>query len=415
MKIHPPAQCVYTSVTRIVIIICLVTIGIFLLPDRVSRAAATFTVNSLADTPDAAPGNGVCADAGGLCTLRAALQEANAFAGDDTINFSVTGAINLTGILPNITSNININGPGSGSLTVRRDTGGDYRIFFIDNRVVSISGMTITNGKTPDGAAGTGQEGGPGGGIRQSGGELTLNNVVIIGNRTGDGGSATNNNPGGRGGSGGGIEGSGVLTITNSQITNNITGNGATGFSGGSAGVGGGLFFGGSTLTMTNVDVNGNRTGNAGSSTGPGFGGNGGDGGGIYILQLTNMARLSGVNINNNIAGNGDEGGDGGGMLLVSGQMTMTDCNVNNNSTGEAGTIFGGQGGFGGGILSIGQITMSNCSVSGNTTKATALNNGTNGGHGGGIYNVNVMTITNSTISGNQASSQGGRRRRNLQ
>ena len=409
MKIIPPAQRVYTSVTRIVIIVSLILAGLFLLPDRVSRAAATFTVNSLADTPDATPGNGICADAGGACTFRAALQEANAFAGDDTINFSVTGTINLTGVLPNITSNININGPGSGSLTVRRDTGGDYRIFFTDNRIVSISGMTITNGKTPDGAAGSGQEAGPGGGIRQAGGELTLNDVIITGNRTGNGGTASSNNPGGRGGSGGGIDGSGVLTIRNSQITNNNTGNGATGFSGGGGGVGGGLFFGGSTLTMTNVDVNGNTTGNSGTSTGPGFGGNGGDGGGIYILQLTNMAHLSGVNINNNIAGNGSEGGDGGGMLLVSGQMTMTDCNVKNNSTGEAGTIFGGQGGFGGGIMSIGQITMSNCLVSGNSTKGTALNNGSNGGHGGGIYNLNVMTITNSTISGNQASAQGGR------
>jgi hypothetical protein len=68
------------------------------------------------------PGNGLCADAGGLCTLRAALQEANALAGDEIINFSVTGTINLTGALPDITSNMNIDGPGSASLTVRRDT-----------------------------------------------------------------------------------------------------------------------------------------------------------------------------------------------------------------------------------------------------------------------------------------------------
>ena len=100
MKLDPSAQRVYTSVTRFAVIVSLVLTGLFLLPDRVSRAAATFTVNSLADTPDAVPGNGICADAGGLCTLRAALQEANAFAGDDTINFSVTGTINLTGALP---------------------------------------------------------------------------------------------------------------------------------------------------------------------------------------------------------------------------------------------------------------------------------------------------------------------------
>lgn len=289
MKIHPPAQRVYTYVTRVIVIISLISTVLFLLPDRISRAAATFTVNSLADTPDAAPGNGICADAGGLCTLRAALQEANALAGDDTINFSVTGTINLTGALPTITSNINMNGPGSASLTVRRDTGGDYRIFFTDNRIVSISGMTITNGKAPDATPGSGQPGGPGGGIRQAGGELTLNDVIITANRTGNGATINNNNTAGWGGSGGGIEGSGVLTITNSQITNNIAGNGATGFSGGSGGFGGGLIFGGSTLTMTNVDVTGNRTGDAGISTSGGLGGNGGEGGGMYIT-VTNMA-----------------------------------------------------------------------------------------------------------------------------
>src|SRR5829696_1635841 len=408
MKINPPAQRVYTYVTRPVVIISLLLTVIFLLPDRVSRAAATFTVNSLADTSDAAPGNGICADAGGLCTFRAALQEANALAGDDTINFSVAGTINLTGTLPTITSNINMNGPGSASLTVRRDTGGDYRIFFIDNRIVSISGMTITNGRTPDATPGFSKPGGRGGGIRQAGGELTLNDVIVTGNRTGNGATINNNNNAGWGGSGGGIEGSGVLTMTNVQITNNIAGNGATGFFAGSGGFGGGLIFGGTTLTMTNVDVTGNRTGDAGTTTSGGLSGNGGEGGGMYI-QLASTARLTGVNINNNLAGDGDDGGDGGGMVFVSGQLTMTDCNVNNNSSGQGGTKFGSQGGLGGGILNFGQVTMSNCLVSGNSTKATARNDGSDGGAGAGILTNNVMSITNSTISGNQASPQGGR------
>jgi hypothetical protein len=336
------------------------------------------------------------------------LQEANALPGDDTINFSVTGTINLTGALPTITSNINMNGPGSGSLTVRRDTGGDYRIFFLDNRIVSISGMTITNGKTPDATPGSGQFGGSGGGISQAGGELTLNDVIITGNRTGNGATINNNNTAGWGGFGGGISGSGVLTMTNVQITNNIAGNGATGFFAGSGGFGGGLHFSGSTLTMTNVDVTGNRTGDAGTTTSAGLGGNGGEGGGMYIT-VTNMASLTRVNINNNLAGDGDDGGDGGGMVFVSGQMTMTECNVKNNSSGEGGTKFASQGGMGGGILNFGNITMSNCLVSGNSTKATAKNNGSDGGHGGGILTNNVMSIINSTISGNQASSQGGR------
>jgi hypothetical protein len=121
------------------------------------------------------------------------------------------------------------------------------------------------------------------------------------------------------------------------------------------------------------------------------------------------MARLTGVNVNDNLAGNGDDGGDGGGMVFVSGQMTITDCNIKNNSSGLGGTKFGSQGGIGGGFLGFGQVTMSNCTVSGNSTKATARNDGSDGGPGAGIFTSNVMSITNSTISGNTASPQGGR------
>src|SRR5690606_29638496 len=56
---------------------------------EVARAAATFTVNNVGTAADAAPGNGVCATAGAVCTLRAAIQEANALAGADTIQFNL--------------------------------------------------------------------------------------------------------------------------------------------------------------------------------------------------------------------------------------------------------------------------------------------------------------------------------------
>jgi CSLREA domain-containing protein len=71
-----------------------------------SRAqAAGFGVNSLGDTADASPGDGICATAGGVCTLRAALQEANANgAAADTITFTVTGTIALTSGLPNLSA-----------------------------------------------------------------------------------------------------------------------------------------------------------------------------------------------------------------------------------------------------------------------------------------------------------------------
>src|ERR1044071_5968153 len=49
-------------------------------------SAATFTVNTTADTPDANPGDEVCSDAGASCSVRAAITESNTLAGADTIN-----------------------------------------------------------------------------------------------------------------------------------------------------------------------------------------------------------------------------------------------------------------------------------------------------------------------------------------
>ncbi len=49
------------------------------------NSALRFIVTSDEDTVDAQPGDAVCADSGGLCTLRAAVMEANAHPGDDHI------------------------------------------------------------------------------------------------------------------------------------------------------------------------------------------------------------------------------------------------------------------------------------------------------------------------------------------
>ncbi|MDO8615675.1 MAG: CSLREA domain-containing protein [Dehalococcoidia bacterium] len=51
--------------------------ALFALPTS-PALGATFTVDSTADAVDDAPGNGVCATAGAVCTLRAAVQETNA-------------------------------------------------------------------------------------------------------------------------------------------------------------------------------------------------------------------------------------------------------------------------------------------------------------------------------------------------
>lgn len=88
---------------------------------QVTPAVATFTVNSTADTPDAIPGNGVCNDGMGACTLRAAIMEANALAGADTINFDISPAgpktLMFGSPLPPIIDTLTINGTTQGGFS----------------------------------------------------------------------------------------------------------------------------------------------------------------------------------------------------------------------------------------------------------------------------------------------------------
>lgn len=59
-----------------------------------------FAVNVLVDSQDASPGDGVCADAGGNCSLRAAVMEANATAGPNDVFLPAGDYLNspLTGL-----------------------------------------------------------------------------------------------------------------------------------------------------------------------------------------------------------------------------------------------------------------------------------------------------------------------------
>lgn len=57
--------------------------------------AVTFTVDTTADLIDAAPGDGFCQAAGGACSLRAAVQEANALSGSDLVRLPA-GLFELT-------------------------------------------------------------------------------------------------------------------------------------------------------------------------------------------------------------------------------------------------------------------------------------------------------------------------------
>ena len=259
-------------------------------------AQIAFTVNTTSEADDANPGDGICdTDAnasGSQCSLRAALKESNAIGGDYTINFAIpvsdpgfdpgTGrhTINLTGPLPEITeSNLTINGPGKDKLTIRRNTGGFYRIFTFRNVVetATISGLTVSNAfnSTNDGGA-----------ISFTGKSLTINSCAFSNNIAAWSGGAlfvmaalnvtdstfTDNFSSITNGGGGAIHVRGLLNVSNSTFSNNVANslggainadnNGASGdsnitnstFNGNAADAGGGVAVGsfGGTMRITN-------------------------------------------------------------------------------------------------------------------------------------------------------------------
>ena len=177
----------------------MVVIGL-VLPVRSARAAAILVVTTTADT--------VAVD--GNCSLREAIQAANTkttvnecthdgSAGADTINLGVTGTISLTGVLSDLNTSLNIVGPGATSLTIRRDTGGDYRLLTIlSGAQVSITGVTLANGHMP---------GYLNGGAINNAGILTVTAIVFDGNSTTE--------------SGGALENSGTLSVSQSTFVNN--------------------------------------------------------------------------------------------------------------------------------------------------------------------------------------------------
>src|SRR5438093_1286813 len=80
-------------------------------------------------------------------TLRAAIAGA---AAGDTINFAAgLGTITLTSGELVINKDLTISGPGSGQLTIQRSTAGgtpEFRIFNITSGLITISGVTVSNG-----------------------------------------------------------------------------------------------------------------------------------------------------------------------------------------------------------------------------------------------------------------------------
>ncbi len=96
-------------------LIALVGLSSFVNTNSAQAAPATFSVNVTTDESDANQGDGICETANsGECTLRAAIEEANANEGADTIEFTIPGSgvhlIQPGSILPAITEALTIDG-----------------------------------------------------------------------------------------------------------------------------------------------------------------------------------------------------------------------------------------------------------------------------------------------------------------
>ena len=179
------------SATALLILVSL-AVQPFQFAANVPQTPAVMLVNSTGDAPDSAVGDGHCDTdaslAGDQCTLRAAIQENNVTpANAINFNLSPNSTIVLNSELDALTG-MTINSPGSGLLTIKRNSAAGtphFRIFTITGpAVVTMIGLMITNGRAPDGTVSP--NGGPGGGIHNLG-NLELRDVVVIGNRAGNG------------------------------------------------------------------------------------------------------------------------------------------------------------------------------------------------------------------------------------
>lgn len=360
--------------------------------------AATFTVNSTADTVDASPGNGVCADAANNCTLRAAIMEANALAGADTINlpagtYTLTlanaGGTNedndATGDL-DVNGSLTINGAGSGTTIIQagtNNTNGIDKVFALNPLCVSpidvtITGVTIRFGRNtqPSGADFSYTGGGIDWCSAGTGGTFTLSSSVVSDN--------TNVN-----GYGGGLNvdtasGPTTVNITNVTFSNNQTLSTTQTANGGAIN----LFGDSPTINITNSTFTGNHTTNPTS------------GGGAIYFRPTTVGHLS---ISGSIFSSNLASGVGGAIATDSYGAATTISIQSSQFTGNtAANSFGGALYLDGTNVNTTPFSLTHLTISGNTA----------GQAGGGLYvgNSNV-TMSKSLIVGNSASTASGIRK----
>jgi len=343
-------------------------------------AVSPITVTKVTDTND------------GFCDTDCSLREALVAASNgDIIDFE-PGLSGTTLFLVStlvVTKNVTIDGSSLASpIIISGDTDqngtGDIRIFEIDDLAnVTLNNLTITkSGNVSFGGGGilnygtltvtnsnisyNSASGNGGGGILNWGGSLILTDSVISNSLTGGGlvnyngtasitnGVFTNNTVAFLGG---GILNHGTLTITDSVFDTNTSINGS----------GGGIYINSGTVTITKSEFTGNT-----AKT---------HGGGIYNLGNLIVDESA---FSNNSAQNG-----GGINSTSSGTLTVK------NSTFTGNTVSGDGGGL---------FSQSSGAIIANNT----FHDNTASSEGGGLFVASALTLKNNTFSDNTAASGGG-------
>lgn len=288
-------------------------------------AALDFDVTAADDRPDAGPGDGVCDAGGGVCTLRAAVQEANASAGADTIRvpaglyrLTVRGAAEdgaASGDL-DLTDTVTITGAGP-TVTVVDGRKAKDRVFDV-YAGAALSGLTIQKGRVPKDDTGE-----RGGGCLRTSSTLEVSSAAFTRCKSSeDAGALDAQNA--------------AVTLTDVLFTRNKTRD-----DGGAVDVDGG------TATLLRVTFERNKAGDEGGALES-------SGGVVDLTQVTmtrNKARSEGGAISNEDAG----------------VMSLVDCTLTRNKAREGGAISVSDEDFGPNPTTVSGTTLSgnkkrNCS-----------------------------------------------------
>ncbi len=268
----------------VAILVFLALVSAYQSSKAITSSGLTFTVTASSDIVDSTPGDGICETAlgNGLCTLRAAVMEANAHIGVDTIilpaanffltipgageNFAATGDLDIT-------ESLVIQGENDETTIINAIGLGDRVIQVLSTAAsVTISNVSITEGDVSE----------SGGGILSEA-PLTLSNIRVFANHAVY--------------SGGGIYSSAPLSIESSRIDNN------------SSSEGGGL------SSVDNLTIQGSSVDTNLSDT---------YGGGLSVYGP--VTAISNSQLDHNVAHD-----SGGAIAVANGSLVISDSSLDSN------------------------------------------------------------------------------------